>query len=73
MVWYKCTGISEDLFKLKNHSAIQCNTNRTGAWSGVHMRNFGITTAYTLIRKSEYKELLLAVHNTKLAGCNDNA
>lgn len=73
MVWYKRTGISEGLFKLQNHSAIQCNTNRAGAWTGVRMRNFGITIAYPLLRKSEYKELLLTVHKTKLAGCNDNA
>ena len=73
MVWYKCTGISEDLRQHQNHSAIQYNIIRAGAWSGVGMRTFGITTLYPLLQKSEYKELLLTVHNTKLADCNDNA
>lgn len=38
-----------------------------------HMCTIGITTVYPLLPKSEYKELLLAARNTKLAGCNDNA
>jgi len=29
-----------------DHSAIQYNVIRAGAWSGVRMRTFGITTVY---------------------------
>jgi len=41
----------------QNYSAILYNIIRAGAWSGLRMRTFRITTVYPLLQKSDYKEL----------------